>query len=273
MTDNAKREDCERSIKEAVCIDTKRIYDSCVSKDCLEDLRVTFFCSSQSLIDNAVTVKCRDCTVETVSIDVEEVPFNRGFYSVDITFYFKLVFDTYSAPCTTPKTAYGYAKFNKKCILYGSDGDVKIFTSTIAAEETDCPVAPQYSNPTAKIQVVDPVVLASDLVDVCDCSVPVITSFPKTVLDSIDDSFLTETPDKAVLVTLGLFSIVQMERDVQMLVPAYDYCIPDRECNCNTDNPCETFRRIEFPVDEFFPPEREDSQYNPCCNNKDKDNS
>lgn len=33
----------EKRINEAVCIDTKRIYDSCVSKDCLEDLRVTFF--------------------------------------------------------------------------------------------------------------------------------------------------------------------------------------------------------------------------------------
>ena len=37
----------ERRINEAVCIDTKRIYDSCVSKDCLEDLRVTFFGASQ----------------------------------------------------------------------------------------------------------------------------------------------------------------------------------------------------------------------------------
>lgn len=34
----------EKRINEAVCIDTKRIYDSCVSKDCLEDLRVTFLC-------------------------------------------------------------------------------------------------------------------------------------------------------------------------------------------------------------------------------------
>ena len=46
-----------QNINEAVCIDTKRIYDSCVSKDCLEDLRVTFFAKSQQLIDNAVTVK------------------------------------------------------------------------------------------------------------------------------------------------------------------------------------------------------------------------
>ncbi|OKZ83789.1 MAG: hypothetical protein BHV98_00030 [Clostridium sp. CAG:217_53_7] len=79
----------EKRINEAVCIDTKRIYDSCVSKDCLEDLRVTFYAPAQMLVDNAVTVKCRDCTIEAVSIDVDEVPFDNGFYSVDVTYYFR----------------------------------------------------------------------------------------------------------------------------------------------------------------------------------------
>lgn len=44
MPDNPIIKNCNRQISEAVCIDTKRIYDSCVSKDCLEDLRVTFWC-------------------------------------------------------------------------------------------------------------------------------------------------------------------------------------------------------------------------------------
>ena len=56
---------------------------------------------------------------------------------------------------------------------------------------------------------------------------------------------------------------IQMERDVQMTIPAYDYCIPERECNCNTANPCETFAGIDFPVDEFFPRDKEDCC--PCC--------
>ena len=153
----------DKRIKEAVCIDTKRIYDSCVSKDCLEDLRVTFFSRSQRLIDEAVTVKCRECELACVSIDVEEVPFNRGYYGVDITFYFRLEFDTYSAPCTTPEVAVGYAQFTKKCILYGSDGRVKIFTSSPSYDLSDCPEAPQYSNPTCKVQAVDPVILPAML--------------------------------------------------------------------------------------------------------------
>ena len=35
-------------IKEAVCIDTNRVYDSCADKDCLEDLKVYFTNSAQS---------------------------------------------------------------------------------------------------------------------------------------------------------------------------------------------------------------------------------
>lgn len=256
----------ERRINEAVCIDTKRIFDSCVSKDCLEDLRVTFFGNSQRLIDDAVTVKTRDCDITAVSIDVEEVPFNRGYYSVDITFYFKLRFDTYSAPCTTPQVAVGYTSFSKKCILFGSEGNVKIFTSDALNDNLDCPEAPQYSNPTAKVQAVDPVVLETNVVDVCDCSIPYVTSFPRSVLNNIGDASILANSARAVLVTLGLFSIVQMERDSQILIPAYDYCIPDRECNCSTQDPCETFRDIEFPVEEFFPSDREDENgCSPCA--------
>lgn len=267
MPDNPIPETGERRINEAVCIDTKRIFDSCVSKDCLEDLRVTFFSKSQRLIDEAVTVKTRDCRIEEVSIDVEEVPFNRGFYSVDITFYFKLCFDTYAAPCTTPQVAIGFAQFNKKCILYGSDGDVKVFVSNPCSEELDCPVAPQYSNPVAKVQAVDPVILSTDICEACDCCVSVCSSFPQSILKSVEDSLPSCGASKAILVTLGLFSIVQMERDTQILIPAYDYCVPERECNCNTSNPCETFQNIDFPVDEFFPVDRDSGCCSPCDKN------
>jgi hypothetical protein len=232
----------------------------------LEDLRVTFFSRSQRLIDEAVTVKTRDCNIEEVSIDVEEVPFNRGFYSVDITYYFKLTFDTYSAPCTTPQVAVGFAQFNKKCILYGSDGNVKVFVSNQNSETLDCPVSPQYTNPSAKVQAVDPVILSTDVVNASDCNVCCCTSLPQSILTSAEDTLSTGGSSKAVLVTLGLFSIVQMERDAQILIPAYDYCIPDRECNCNTSNPCETFRKIDFPVDEFFPVDK-DCNCSSCENN------
>ena len=54
-----------------------------------------------------------------------------------------------------------------------------------------------------------------------------------------------------------------------MLIPAYDFCIPDKECTCETDDPCETFRKIDFPLEQFFPPnerclDKNDSNASSC---------
>ena len=54
--------------------------------------------------------------------------------------------------------------------------------------------------------------------------------------------------------TIGQFSMIRLERDTQLLIPAYDYCIPDKACESTTeDDPCAMFSHIEFPLDEFFP--------------------
>ncbi|MBR3738457.1 MAG: hypothetical protein IKN26_06935 [Eubacterium sp.] len=258
----------ERRINETVCVDTKRIFDSCVSKDCLENLRVTFFDGNQDLIDNAVNIKTRYSSVEAVSVDVDEVPFDRGYYSVDITCYFKVGFDTYSALCTTPQTAVGYTSFNKKCILYGSEGRVKIFESSALTDNLECAEAPQYTSPNAKVQLVDPIVLDSEVLETITPDTPaLITTFPQAILDEVENPVPVTTGEKAVLCSLGLFSIVQMERDCQMIIPAYEYCIPERECRCNTQDACTNFSNIDFPVEEFFPSERDESNNN-CCNNE-----
>lgn len=59
-------------------------------------------------------------------------------------------------------------------------------------------------------------------------------------------------------VTLGQFSIIRLERDTQLLTPVYDYCVPEKECPCDggscQEDPCELFRKVQFPVGEFFPP-------------------
>ena len=124
----------------------------------------------------------------------------------------------------------------------------------------DRPESPQYANPTAKVQAVDPVVLDTDVIDIHHCRRPLFTAFPDSVRDLVDDVNFRPNPRKAVLVTLGLFSIVQMERDTQILINALDYCIPDRECACDTQDPCSTFQDIDFPVDDFFPLERDEIQ-------------
>jgi hypothetical protein len=241
-----------QTFKEAVCIDAGRVYDSCSDKDCLEDLKVYFSDPDQTTVNNAVSVKGRFAELVNVFIDVEPVQFNRGFYSVDITYCFKVVLDAYDAPCGKAKTVRGVADFNKKVILYGSEGNVKIFSSEFAGSEDDEQEQPASNLPRAVVEAVDPVFLAAKLVE-ADCPAEGAT-LPNCLARHLDGSTGCVVPLKDVLVTLGLFSIVKIERNVQMLIPAYDFCVPDKECTSGTGDPCELFKSLKFPTQEFFPP-------------------
>ena len=58
--------EAERQIREAVCIDTARVYDSCADKDCLANLRVYFNTTDQETVNAAATIRCRGCEVINV---------------------------------------------------------------------------------------------------------------------------------------------------------------------------------------------------------------
>ena len=70
------------------------------------------------------------------------------------------------------------------------------------------------------------------------------------------DNELSFDGNRRLYLTLGQFSLIRLERDSQLLIPMYDYCMPTRECSGEDpeDDPCEAFRQIRFPVGEFFPP-------------------
>ena len=89
-TQSGLSENSSGSFREAVCIDAFRVYDSCADKDCLKDLRVYFTEAGQHVIDQACTVRIKSADVLTVYVDLEPVPFNKGFYSVDMTFFFEV---------------------------------------------------------------------------------------------------------------------------------------------------------------------------------------
>ncbi len=70
-----------------------------------------------------------------------------------------------------------------------------------------------------------------------------------------DDEILLDGGEKRVYCTLGQFSMIRLERDTQLVIPCYDFCMPQKECiSSSDDHPCELFSRIKFPVEEFFPP-------------------
>lgn len=72
-------------IREAVCINTNKIFDSCRDKDCVDDLRVFPTVTSQSYIENALSVRAKAAELLYVQVNVEPITFNRGYYTVDCT--------------------------------------------------------------------------------------------------------------------------------------------------------------------------------------------
>ncbi len=239
--------------KEAVCIDAMRIYDTCSSKDCLEDLRVILPVSQTDAVNQATGVRLRKASVLTVYLDLQPVPFDRGFYSVDMTFFFEVELELFGPLQTGVTTVTGLCVFSKKVILFGSEGSVKMFASD------KCPDMPDdgclRNMPKATVQVAEPIALSARLCDQpfmgCDTGCRI----PECICQRFGEDFACGPQQRSVLVTLGVFTIVQIVRNVQMLIPAYDFCMPEKECVTSTDNPCDLFRRIEFPTDQFFPPD------------------
>ena len=282
------------NFKEAVCIDTNRVYDSVSDKNCLEDLQVTFSDEVQPVINNCCGIKLKEVEVSNVYMDVESIPFNKGFYSVDITFFFLAKFEV-QMPGMSCVTVNGVTTFTRKMILFGSEGKVKVFCSDQNGTNQN------NGMPRVCLQVSAPVALGCRLVD-CDCSCNSCCgngcgsncgcgntcgngcgnsccnsgcgtgcstgcgctndcgSIPPEVCCQCGTSFGGCHTDKQVFITIGIFIIVQMERRVQMLMPAYDFCIPTKEPEVPpTGDPCELFKKIQFPTDSFFPRGSSDS--------------
>lgn len=269
MPDNVNESVETRSHGEPVCIDARRVYDSCGDKDCLTDLPVFLCEADQTLVDNAVNVRIRNADVMNVMLDIEPVPFNRGFYSIDITFFFSVTLDVFCSPNIAPKQVEGLCISDKKVILYGSEGNVRVFSSDMTADDYDCQNRPVRSLPTASVQVAKPIALAVNIRDKKPCH-KVCHKIPNSVLQRIGGD-ISDKGERVVLATLGVFSIVQLSRNVQMLIPSYDFCIPEKRCESSTDSPCETFSRLDFPTDEFFPPNVADTSGDggSCCCNDD----
>lgn len=267
---------CPNGSSNGVCVQTDKIYDSCRDKECIENMRVYLTEAGQQILDRAINVKLRKATIIWVYSDVEPVPFNNGYFTVDLKFFFKVDLDVFCG-VSQPTKIEGLATYDKKVILFGSEGNAKVFSSKFKPDEVDTQLWQKTNLPKAQIETVDPIALAARLVDVnecceCSCGETDVNSIPESVCRVFDD-LIVDNGSKKVYITLGLFTITRIMREVQLIIPVIDFCIPDNECIASTDNnPCELFEKLSFPVDEFFPPERchfdnldPSEKINSCC--------
>ncbi|WP_099206141.1 hypothetical protein [Scatolibacter rhodanostii] len=250
--------------KEAVCIDTMRVYDSCADKDCLEDVRVLIPAGQQQYLECAKDAKIRSVEVITVCCDVSDVPFKPGCYTVEMTYFLEVSVDVYTPQGVAAIT--GVAIFNKTSIMHGgvSTGS-KAFSSDEnclsleSLNRTDAPIA--------TVQVADPIGLHVKVCPVypgyrphCHCGCDYDSPIPDIITNQYGPFEWGESC-KAIYASIGLFSIIQLSRKVQMLIPAYDFCIPTKESTNSTvaSSPCEVFDTIDFPTEAFYPCKQD------CC--------
>lgn len=230
-----------------VNIHTSKIYSACRDKDCIEDLRVYPTVSSQAVINSAFSVRPVSAALIYADVSVDEISFNRGYYTVDVTYFYKITGETF--PGGIPIT--GLAVFDKRVILYGSEGSVRIFTSN---GDLGDGIGPACQSPTAVVEAVDPIALNLRIGDAGGCDTEK-RNIPESILENIGEELNLSSAGKQLFVTLGQFSIIRLERDALLHLDA-EIFVPTRECvGSSDDDPCTLFSRVNFPVDEFFPPD------------------
>ena len=245
----------QQSGKDSVCIETNRILDSCRDRDCFEDVRVFLTDFGNDIIAHTSAVRARDAEIVWTSIGVDPIQFNRGFFSVTVRYYVRLIFEA----CVGNGRAQefdGIAVLDKNVILYGGESNAHVFRSNPDSSgfcSLPEPCTGASCVPTAVIEVVDPVLLGSALKEerncccVCCCS-----DIPTSVCSCLSSSLGDDSCERVLTVSLGLFSVIRLVRPAQFIVNATEYTVPDKECFEPSEcDPCSVFRKMAFPVSEF----------------------
>lgn len=258
--------------RDNICIEATRILDSCRDRDCFDNARVYLTACGNELIARTGTVRTRYAEILGTSIGVDPIQFNRGFYSVSIRYYIKLICEACVNP-GNPQEFEGIAVLDKNVVLYGGETGASVFRSTpgtgFCAPTELCTGA--ANAPGAVVEAVDPIVLDLKVVDTsctpckpckpcnpcgcgCGCGghpVGTVTEIPEAIAASLDGD-ITDGGDRVLLATIGLFSIVRLVRPAQYMISATEYTVPDKECfEPKESDPCGVFRNMAFPVSEF----------------------
>ena len=245
---------------DTVYIDTNRILDCCRDKDCFEDVTVYLAAPCAEILQACVNIRTKSAEIIAANIGLDEIPFSPGFYQINIRMFLKIKFEVCLASGRAEEIC-GLCVLDKSVILFGGEGNVSVFRSS-SEEGSFCAgilTKKKHTNlPTAVFEVANPIILGTKVAElvpgmrcgVCPCDIP------ECIADCFDGcmSFSSNMP-RVITVSIGLFSVVRVERPGQYLVTGTEYAVPEKTCppDC-PENPCEMFRRMSFPVNEFYPP-------------------
>ena len=240
-----------------VCVETNRILDSCRDRDCFENVRVFLTDLGREIIARTTQVRVKDACIAWTYIGIDPVQFNRGFYTVHIRFYVKLIFE--ACICGGRSQEFeGVAVLEKNVVLFGGESNVSIYKSNPDANDY-CSVPELCCGtknvPIAVVEVVDPIILNTKILETkrdCSCCCCV-DEFPQAVTSRINGMLCDRNDgEKYLAVSVGIFSVIRIVRPAQYLINATEYAVPDKECvAAGSDDPCCVFHAMPFPIGEF----------------------
>lgn len=238
----------------AVCIDTKRVLDSCRDRDCFEDTRVYLDAEGEAVIVASNSVRIKKTKLISAYVGVDNIPFNCGFYRITVRYYVKVEGEG-CVGVGRSQNFTGIAALEKDVVLYGGEGNLRSFSS--GGSSSFCgmgdPALVSDDSPVAVVEAVEPIVLGQKVVE-CQCGCNECgCEIPACVCECAGCNVCTHTQGPRLLVSFGVFSVIRIMRPAQILVQASDYSVPDKECipATNDENPCALFNTIAFPVSEF----------------------
>lgn len=242
-----------------VCIDTKRVLDCCRDRDCFEDVRVYLTACGEEIISTTSNIRTRSAKLISAYVGVDPVPFNNGFYQITVRYYIKIDLEACISLGRNTQCFSGIAVLEKNVVLYGGEGGVVSYSSSANTSFCDaCNTTQATNDPIAVVETVEPIVLGTKILDCscgCNCCSGDCCEIPSAVSGCIDGELIVTPAENApkLYVSFGIFSVIRIERQAQLLIQATDYSVPDKECQSSTDNdnPCSLFNTMPFPVKQF----------------------
>lgn len=243
----------QRRLREE-CIIAFKVYDQCRQQDCLTEDELgparaaECFCIGDERFDegdvinpphNAAAVTIDRLRIKRIII-VEKKPneFRRGFWDIDLKYVFEYRLTFRDADGEVIASVRANSIFNKQVILFGSVGEHLVIATDL------------LNNTNGQTLDAEPFVL----VEARPMALEARIRYQRRVNRGPEDF----SPDpNSVNVTIGLFTIIKLFRIVNLTVESRGFCIPE-ECEEIASEPCDIFDDMDFPMDVFAPPQKEE---------------
>ena len=253
--DCKSKPDChdKRKVKDE-CLIALKVYDSCRQQDCLTHCEIG---SARAAMDTRIGNECiregdiidppseaASVVIDRLNIDkiiiVGKKPndFKKGYWDIDVKYVFEYILVFRDAAGCVIKPVKAHSIYDKRVTLFGSVGSDFVIGSDLLCQ-SDC----QTIN-------AEPFVLSE---------AKAVALEAKLKYHERSSCMGKDFPPEAneVFVTIGLFTIIKLFRIVNLTVESKGFCIPE-ECQEISKCPCEWFDEMDFPMDIFDPPQKEE---------------